>query len=232
MMFRMKILFSKTRDFVYHVSHENSLVNDTLEVFMSDLVKTRQLHPSLTETEVQNILHALEFAAEKHKKQSRQNIERTPYIVHPLQVAHYLLNIGRIDDAEVLMAAILHDTVEDTETTFEEIQGLFGYHVQQLVQEMTDDKSLSKQERKRLQIQRAPTKSEKAALIVLADKLSNLRDMTQSTPVGWDEERLTDYFLWAQEVIRQLPITNDYLLNAVEEVLESFWRKKAEQEYD
>lgn len=94
----------------------------------------------------------------------------------------------------VILAAILHDTVEDTDTTFEEIQKEFGYKVTQVVREVTDDKTLPKARRKQLQIEHASNLSHEAKLVKLADKLYNLRDLKKGTPIGWTSERVTEYF--------------------------------------
>lgn len=101
---------------------------------------------------------------------------------------------GDIYDPDVIVAALLHDTVEDTETTFEEIEKHFGQKTRKIVEEVTDDKSLPKQERKRLQIVHAPKSSREAKLVKLADKLYNLRDLEKETPVGWSSERVDEYF--------------------------------------
>lgn len=101
---------------------------------------------------------------------------------------------GNIHDPVVIIAALLHDTVEDTDTTFEEIETQFGTEVRNIVKELTDDKSLPKVERKRLQIENAPKCSHKAKLVKLADKLYNLRDLQKAIPVGWSEDRVKEYF--------------------------------------
>ncbi|XP_033108566.1 guanosine-3',5'-bis(diphosphate) 3'-pyrophosphohydrolase MESH1-like, partial [Anneissia japonica] len=116
-------------------------------------------------------------------------------------------------------AALLHDTVEDTDTTFEEIEAAFGTEVKSIVAEVTDDKSLPKMERKRLQIENAPKKSMKAKLVKLADKLYNLRDLERSTPKGWTRERVDDYFLWAGRVVDGLRGTNKQLEDELDKLL-------------
>lgn len=231
MIFRIKINLSKTREALSHETQDNSSVMEVFDIFMTDLLRIRHEEHHVSEGEIFQILHAAEFAAERHRQQTRRNKENTPYIIHPLQVALHLLKTGHIHDADILMAALLHDIIEDTNTSLEELESLFGYRVQHLVQELTDDKSLPKAERKQLQIQNASRKSEEAALIVLADKLSNLGDLLDNPPSGWDIERISNYFLWAQEVIRHLPQINPFLLKAVEEVIDAYWRRRAEQEY-
>ncbi|KAM4749585.1 guanosine-3',5'-bis(diphosphate) 3'-pyrophosphohydrolase MESH1 [Rhinophrynus dorsalis] len=154
------------------------------------------------------VLEAANFAAEKHKQQRRKDIGKTPYINHPIGVARILTHEAGVTDPVVLQAALLHDTVEDTDTTFLEIESHFGQEVRRIVEEVTDDKTLPKMERKRLQIEHAPHCSYKAKLVKLADKLYNLRDLTCSTPEGWTEQRVQEYFQWASEVVKGLRGTN------------------------
>ncbi|XP_066510808.1 guanosine-3',5'-bis(diphosphate) 3'-pyrophosphohydrolase MESH1-like [Hoplias malabaricus] len=157
------------------------------------------------------LLETLNFAAEKHRNQRRKDPQATPYINHPIGVARILSHEGGITDIEVLQAALLHDTVEDTDTTIEELEALFGSTVSRIVQEVTDDKTLSKQERKRLQVEHAPHCSQQAKLVKLADKLYNLRDLNRCTPTGWTEERVQEYFTWSSQVVRGLQGTNSAL---------------------
>uniref|UniRef100_A0A8D0L3B1 Guanosine-3',5'-bis(diphosphate) 3'-pyrophosphohydrolase MESH1 n=1 Tax=Sphenodon punctatus TaxID=8508 RepID=A0A8D0L3B1_SPHPU len=119
-------------------------------------------------------------------------------------VARILSQEAGILDIEVLQAALLHDTVEDTDTTFSEIEECFGAEVRRIVEEVTDDKTLPKMERKRLQVEHAPHSSRAAKLVKLADKLYNLRDLNRCTPAGWSEERVQEYFLWALQVVQGL----------------------------
>uniref|UniRef100_A0A674ES19 Guanosine-3',5'-bis(diphosphate) 3'-pyrophosphohydrolase MESH1 n=1 Tax=Salmo trutta TaxID=8032 RepID=A0A674ES19_SALTR len=131
------------------------------------------------------LLETVNFAAEKHRYQRRKDAEQTPYINHPIGVARILSHEGGITDIEVLQAALLHDTVEDTDTSIGELQAIFGQTVARIVQEVTDDKALSKQERKRQQVEHAPHASQQAKLVKLADKLYNLRDLNRCTPTAW-----------------------------------------------
>lgn len=150
----------------------------------------------------------LDFAAIKHRDQRRLDDVQTPYINHPIGVARILTEEGKVTDLDVLMAAILHDTVEDTDCTFEEIEQRFGPTVRSLVEEVTDDKSLPKLERKRLQIEHAATSSHQAKLVKLADKLYNLRDLQRCLPSGWTDQRRVEYFKWAKQVVDNLQGTN------------------------
>ncbi|XP_035901972.1 guanosine-3',5'-bis(diphosphate) 3'-pyrophosphohydrolase MESH1 [Anopheles stephensi] len=163
----------------------------------------------------------MNFAAEKHRMQRRLDPEETPYINHPIGVAYILTEAG-ITDLEVLQAALLHDTVEDTDTTFEEIESLFGPNVRSIVQEVTDDKTLPKQQRKQLQIERAASKSHQAKLVKLADKIYNLRDLQCRKPELWTDERCREYFHWAKQVCNNLKGTNAKL----ESILDDIFRQE------
>ncbi|MBX9721096.1 MAG: HD domain-containing protein [Candidatus Obscuribacterales bacterium] len=150
------------------------------------------------------LIRAMNFAAKFHRQQRRKDQEATPYINHPIEVAHFLASIGKIDDPDVLIAAVLHDTIEDTECKKEDIAKEFGEKVLSLVLECTDDKSLPKQERKRLQIVNAPHKSPSAACIKLADKTSNVKALTKSPPADWSLERQHEYLEWTEKVVAGL----------------------------
>lgn len=150
------------------------------------------------------ILKAVAFAAEKHRHQRRKDAAASPYINHPIGLADVLANEGGITDAEVLCAALLHDTIEDTETSVEELIALFGEAVTHFVLEVTDDKNLPKDQRKRLQIEHAPHISRQAKLVKLADKICNLRDILDSPPADWDRTRKQAYFDWAERVVAGL----------------------------
>jgi guanosine-3',5'-bis(diphosphate) 3'-pyrophosphohydrolase len=150
------------------------------------------------------LLQAVAFAADKHRNQRRKDAEASPYINHPIALAHVLANEGGVQDVTVLCAAVLHDTIEDTETTADELRALFGEQVASVVLEVTDDKSLEKSVRKQKQIEHAPHISPQAQLVKLADKISNLRDILASPPADWSPERKQAYFDWAAKVVAGL----------------------------
>jgi guanosine-3',5'-bis(diphosphate) 3'-pyrophosphohydrolase len=150
------------------------------------------------------LIRAIAFAAEKHRKQRRKDADASPYINHPIGLADVLANEGGIEDPVVLCAAVLHDTIEDTETTTEELEAQFGHAVTAIVLEVTDDKSLEKHVRKQRQIEHAPHSSPEARLVKLADKICNLRDIIASPPAEWSAERKQAYFDWAAQVVAGL----------------------------
>ena len=150
------------------------------------------------------VLDALDFAAVKHRDQRRKNEDASPYINHPIAVAKIVCAEAGVDDPIVLCAALLHDTIEDTKTTHSELTDRFGPAIADVVQEVTDDKTLPKLERKRAQIEHASTLSTRAKLVKLADKIANLRDVAYDPPREWSLERRRDYFVWAKAVVDRL----------------------------
>jgi guanosine-3',5'-bis(diphosphate) 3'-pyrophosphohydrolase len=153
-------------------------------------------------THMETVLRAAAFAAEKHRTQRRKDVE-TPYINHPIQLA-YILVQADIEDPIVLAAALLHDTVEDTQTTFDEIEIVFGHEIARIVAECSDDKMLSKAERKQAQIDHAAKLSHRAKLVKLADKIANVSDIDGAPPAGWSLERKREYFDWSKQVVDRL----------------------------
>ena len=158
-----------------------------------------------------DFIKAVAFAAEKHKNQRRKDAQASPYINHPIALANVLANEGDIASQNVLISALLHDTIEDTETTPEELKAIFGEKIASIVMELTDDKNLPKAQRKALQIEHAAHASTEAKLVKLADKICNLRDMLSSPPQDWTLQRKRDYFTWAGEVVAGLRGSNSKL---------------------
>ena len=143
------------------------------------------------------VVGALDFAARKHHTQRRKDAAETPYINHIIEVVNTLVGVGGVTDPVLLMAAALHDTVEDTDTSFDELETRFGHEVCDIVREVTDDKTLPKAERKRLQIVHAPHLSTRAKQLRLADKACNVHDVVEHPAAGWSVERRTEYLDWA-----------------------------------
>ena len=156
-------------------------------------------------------LKAVKFSAEKHRDQRRKGEPASPYINHPIEVAHVLWTIGDVSDIITIVGALLHDTIEDTDTTQEEIRANFGKDVLALVLEVSDDKSLPKQERKLRQIKMAPYLSPRAKQLKLADKTCNISDIVNYPPQDWSWQRRIEYLQWAQSVIGGLRGANTKL---------------------
>ena len=154
------------------------------------------------------LVDALAFAAYKHRLQRRKDPDASPYINHPIGLAHVLCDEAGITNARILAAAVLHDTIEDTETTYEELRERFGKAVAGVVREVSDDKTLAKVERKRLQIEHAEHLSRRARLVKLADKICNVRDVASNPPHDWSLARRREYFDWAKAVVDRIRGTN------------------------
>ncbi|KAL7753624.1 hypothetical protein RI367_000555 [Sorochytrium milnesiophthora] len=167
------------------------------------------------------LLKAINFAAIKHRRQTRKDSDRTPYINHPIGVAHILAVDGGVLDVGVLEAAVLHDTIEDTDTTEQELREHFGDRVTGIVLECTDDKTIRWEDRKQRQIDSAPHKSIEARQLKLADKLYNLRDLCRQVPVGWTSQRVQGYFVWAKKVTDGCRGANEALERQLDELYRS-----------
>lgn len=170
-----------------------------------------------SDKDVTLLLESLQFAAQKHARQRRKNLSAFPYINHPIHVTQLLWQIGQVRDIAVLVGALLHDTLEDTNTTTQEIQALFGDAVLSLVQEVSDDKRLPKERRKQLQIEHAPFASDRAKQIKLADKISNVYDLIHEPPEDWSLERRQAYLDWSIRVVNGL--------RGINPLLESYYDK-------
>lgn len=160
------------------------------------------------------VMKALNFSAQRHAYQRRKGGDEAPYINHPIRVAYYLATVAGIDDSKLIAAALLHDTVEDTSASAEEIRAEFGEAVAAIVEEVTDDKSLEKDARKQYQIDHAPHVSWAAAQLKIADKLSNVEDVAYAPPAGWSLARRREYIEWTERVVDRLPDRHPVLENA------------------
>jgi len=174
-------------------------------------------------TEMGKLLQAARFSAHKHRYQRRKDKDASPYINHPIEVAELIANVGGVSDLPTLLAAILHDTVEDTDTNPAELEKAFGPEVRSLVEEVTDDKSLPKEERKRLQIEHAQRLSIRAKQIKIADKICNVRDIIHTPPPNWSLERRREYLQWAEKVVAGCRSSNPKLEYRFDEVLREGW---------
>jgi GTP diphosphokinase / guanosine-3',5'-bis(diphosphate) 3'-diphosphatase len=162
--------------------------------------------------DIGTILEVLRFSADKHRSQRRKD-EKTAYINHPIEVAHKLKHVGGIVDPVVLCSAILHDTLEDTETTRDELAEHFGEEIAEVVFEVTDDLALKadpnrKAERKQMEIDHAPRLSHRAKLVKMADKICNAEDILKAPPANWSIEERRNYIIWAKQVIDGMRGTN------------------------
>ena len=172
--------------------------------------------------EIQTILSAAHYAAEKHANQKRKGAAGEPYLNHLIEVAYLDSTALSESDANIAAAALLHDVIEDAGVTAAELTERFGQDVTDLGLEVTDDKSLPKEERKRLQIVHASKLSIRAQTIKLADKISNLRSILSSPPANWDYERKKQYFEWGKRVVDGLTSPNPIIKAEFEETYQRF----------
>jgi guanosine-3',5'-bis(diphosphate) 3'-pyrophosphohydrolase len=168
-------------------------------------------------TDLVDLARAFSFAADRHAGQRRKGEAKEPYINHLAEVAWLVAYATGGHDPGVVIAALLHDTIEDTRTTAADLVGEFGSDVAGLVAEVTDDKSLPKADRKRLQVETAPHKSDRAKIIKIADKISNLRGLATSPPADWDLARKREYFAWAARVVDGCRGVNAWLEDAFDQ---------------
>ena len=159
-------------------------------------------------TPLKDLARALSFSALKHRDQRRLDAAASPYINHPIALMEILIDAG-VTDVATLSGALLHDTVEDTDTSLSELEKDFSAEISSLVSEVSDDKALPKNERKLLQVEHAATLSPKAKLIKMADKIANLTDIVASPPPSWTLTRKRNYFDWAKEVVTALGYSPD-----------------------
>ncbi|CCB88664.1 HD domain-containing protein [Simkania negevensis] len=164
--------------------------------------------------DLQRLLAAVEFAADKHQFQIRKDAEKTPYIIHPLGVAQLTLELGELKDPDALIAALLHDTIEDTETTPEEVEQLFGPHVLALVLDLTKPAGLKGEACKLAQIAHAPHMHEQAKIIKLADRYYNMCDLAN---IIWDQKSIDAYILWGAKLAQVLRGTSPQLEKAIDD---------------
>jgi DNA-binding ferritin-like protein (Dps family) len=205
------------RDLLAEVTENHA---GTMEMYDSFVALLYKGYPNeIRGRDLQKILDAISFGAFAHKNQKRKNSLHAPYIIHPIAVAKSLWEEGHVRNVDVLVAAILHDTIEDTEASVGEIIDLFGPYVASIVMEVSDDKSLPKEKRKELQITTAPAKSPEAKVLKLADKLHNFRDLSTFPPENWPQERVDAYFVWGEKVIAGLRGSNSSLESALDKVI-------------
>jgi hypothetical protein len=225
-MAEIEVRIASSRKFVQQLVNNNEHVLRQFDAFTHTLSHSYKSGEGFIVQDIYKIVDAISFAADKHRSQTRKDHAKTPYIIHPMGVANHLMHTGHVRDPDIIIAALLHDTVEDTATTFEEIEAKFGMRVAGFVKEVTDDKSLPPEERKRLQIAHAAEKSAGAAEIKLADKLYNLSNLVIAPPVEWEKARIDAYFTWAESVVNSLPWVNGPLKHAVGKCIQEYWESQ------
>jgi (p)ppGpp synthase/HD superfamily hydrolase len=182
----------------------------------------------MTETPMVALARAYQFAAARHTHQRRKGEAAEPYVNHLTEVAELVAQATDAAEPEIIIAAVLHDTVEDTDATFDDLIAAFGERVSALVAEVTDDKALPKQTRKDLQVEHAAHASRGAQIIKLADKTSNLRALASSPPQGWSRERIDEYVAWATRVVDVCRPANPWLSGQFDAAVSALKAKQVE----
>ncbi|NDD57770.1 MAG: bifunctional (p)ppGpp synthetase/guanosine-3',5'-bis(diphosphate) 3'-pyrophosphohydrolase [Chlamydiae bacterium] len=217
---------SVSKQFQEFVKGSKEMMNQ-YDGFINTLNKAIKEDKGLKAKDLDRILDAACFAAECHQHQTRKNAKQTPYVSHPIAVAESVVSIGKVYDADVIIAALLHETIDDTHATFSEIRERFGTKVESIVREVTEDKSLSSIKRKKIQIIQAPTRSEGASVVQMADQLFNLNNLLYDAPTDWPRERIDQYFQWSQSVVDNLPEASKSLKDELHRVIKEYWKKQA-----
>lgn len=163
------------------------------------------------------VTKAYHRAAIWHVGDKRKGEAQEPYINHLTEVAELVAEATNGEDINLIIAAVLHDAIEDTDVTHDQIAAEFNQDVAGLVAEVTDDTSLPSEERKRLQVEMVPRKSARARMLKIADKTSNLRSIRNSPPTNWSPERKRNYLKWARSVVAGARGQNIYLEIAFDE---------------
>ncbi len=208
------------------ITHDNKSVLEEYNAFGNTLLQAYVAGEGFIDIDLRKILDGIFYAAEAHHGQSRKNASKTPYIIHPIAVAHLLANIGKARDPDILIAALLHDAIEDTNVTLGQVERSFGKRVAGFVAEVTDDPELHWKEQRQQQIDHAHTLSAGAAQIKLADKLHNLCDVIRDPPLKWTPDRIQAYVGWAQQVVDHLPWVNAGLKSKLDDLFTAYWKQQ------
>ena len=201
-----------TRDNVSELSNQNAAVLQMFDRFVGTL------KPDLSGDALLKLLDAISFAAEKHRFQTRKDANKTPYVIHPMGVALSLWKEGSIRNQDVILAALLHDTLEDTDATKEELASFFGPKVADIVEELSNPSEMTSEEAKAWQVEHAPSLSPEAKLVKLADRLYNVRDLKNAV---WSKEEIERYYGWGQKLLDVLKGTNLQLEEQLQSELHS-----------
>lgn len=215
-----KVTVGSARAFLLEHAKSNASVLMAFDTLSSTLQKAYAQHKI---HDLNKILQAVDYAALKRESETLKDIAKTPYITHPMDVAEHLVSVGQVYDTDTLIAAMLHDVLAKTETTYEAIQKNFGDKVASIVRELTPDKTLSDQQAKEQQILNAPNLSQAAAVIKLSDIRYNLKDLIVNPPRNYSKTQIDQYFLWAEQLAARLPAANPHLKAEVDKLVKSYW---------
>lgn len=217
----------ETKALVSKIVRNDEIAMSQFDLLIEELNTAYYREKGITLHEAEEILQAIQFSAEKHRFQTRKNDLRTPYVSHCFEVAYKVMNVGQVRDLTIILASLLHDTLKSTQTTEEEIERQFGPDVAKIVNELTGNKKISLQEKKRQETINASYRSKPAAIVQLADTLCNILELLHHPPKGWSRTYIDQYFQWAQTVVDRLPSVNSKLKEAVLLTLNQYWEIQA-----
>lgn len=220
---RIQEKIEETRLLVDKIVRNDEIVMTQFDLLAEELITAYCREKDVTLNEVEEILQAMQFSAERHRFQTRKNDRKTPYVSHCFEVAYKVMSVGQVRDLTVILASLLHDTLKDTQTTAEEIEKKFGAEVAKVVGELTGNKKISLQEKKRQETINASYRSKPAAIVQLADTLCNTLELLNHPPKGWSRSYIDQYFQWAQTIVDRLPSVNSKLKEAVLFTLNQYW---------
>lgn len=219
---------AETRILVGKIVHVDEIVMTQFDLLAEELIVAYCREKGITLNEVEEILQAMQFSAEKHRFQTRKNDRKTPYVSHCFEVAYKVMSVGEVRDLTIILASLLHDILKDTQITLEEIEKKFGMQVARVVDELTGDRKIPLQEKKRQETINASYRSKPAAIVQLADTLCNTLELLNHPPKGWSRKYIDQYFQWAQTVVGRLPSVNSRLKEAVLLTLNQYWETQSD----
>lgn len=223
----MQEKIEETKALVAKIVRNDEIVMSQFDLLIEELTIAYFREKGITLHEVEEILQAMQFSVEKHRFQTRKNDRKTPYVSHCFEVAYKVMSVGQVRDLTIILASLLHDTLKDTQTTAEEIERKFGGDVAKVVNELTGNKKISSQEKKRQETINASYLSKPAAIVQLADTLCNTLELLHRPPKGWSRAHIDQYFQWAQTIVDRLPSVNPKLKEAVLLTLNQYWEIQA-----
>lgn len=224
---RIQEKIAETRLLVDKMVRSDEIVMTQFDLLAEELIIAYCREKDVTLNEVEEILQAIQFSTEKHRFQTRKNDRKTPYVSHCFEVAYKVMSVGQVRDLTIVLASLLHDTLKDTQTTAEEIEEKFGAEVAKVVEELTGNRKISLQEKKRQETIKASYRSKPAAIVQLADTLCNTLELLNHPPKGWSRSYIDQYFQWAQTIVDRLPSVNSKLKEAVLLTLNQYWETQA-----
>jgi hypothetical protein len=199
---------NSTRKLIVESTQNNTDVLMEYDNLAKTLKSAYLANHAMNEGDIHIVLEAVGFASEKHKGQTRG---QTPYVIHPIRVAHHLINVGNVNERDTLVSALIHNTVDETKVTFQEVEKSFGNAVVSCIREVTG-KTLPGASKEMIA-------SKAASQIMLAVNYDNIKSIQTESGIAADQKKIDEYFAKAKEITSNIKLENDSLKKAVEDVL-------------